>query len=671
MNPLLISSERDSMDSFLGLENIAPIKPSPKAPSHRAPALLVELEPWGRSFRGNLGDFLLRRRPPTVATTSAPAPFWPDVFVPTRLPWSAFAESILYHAVVLALAWGLTTLFARQPRIAQRRPFDPSDVIYYSPSEYLPPLDTGTSHATKALKGEPALAKQPILSVPPESDNRHQTIVTPPNIKLTQDVPTPNIVAWGNRDIPIPLAATERKPSPLPALPNQIVAPAPELDPSARRNLASLSESVVAPPPDADSGKVRAVASLSIEVVAPAPDATAAASHRPLNSPQPSIVEPPPAMNAADVRKLGELNIGRAQVVAPAPQLAVPSQRALPTLGGTGKAVVPPPPSMDAANGSPASATGSRAFRTQAGLSGSSQQVVPPPPSVQGARSTEGGGRLIALGIHPAVAPPPNPPHGNRRGTFAAGPDGKPDAAGTPDLGADNSGYHGVGGDSGRNGTGGTGSGAASDAPPGLHVGAPAHPPTSATAGNPSSNPSNGAGFGDPRGRSGPAAEAPSTVASASPGRSAREPRVDVIDNPSPLEVKVFGGRRLYSMTLNMPNLNSAGGSYVIRFAELNNNSEQPGQLIAPVAEHKVDPAYPIQLMQENVSGTVTLRAIIHADGTVGDIRVVNGADQRLDRYAADAVSHWHFLPAMKNGSNVDVEAIVMIPFKPVLRKPF
>jgi TonB family protein len=660
------------MDSFLGLENIAQIKPSPRPSSHRAPKLLLELEPWGRSFRRNLGDFFLRRRPPAVATSSAPAPFWPDVFVPSRLPWSAFAESILYHGVVIALAWGLSSLFARQPRIAQPRPFEPSDVIYYSPSEYLPPIDTGNAHATKPWKGEPVFAKQPILSVPPESDNRHQTIVTPPNIKLTQDVPTPNIVAWGNRNsIPIPLAAAERKSNALPVLPDQIVAPAPEVTESARRNVASLSQSVVAPPPDADPGTVRAVASLSIDVVAPAPDATAAASRRPLNSAQPSVVGPPPAINAADVRQLGELNIGRSQVVAPAPQLAVPVQRAPPTLGGTGKAVVPPPPSIDAVNGASGNGVGSRTRGSQAGLAQSGQPIVPPPPSTQGAHAGDGGGRLIALGIHPAVAPPASPPQGNRRGTFAAGPDGKPDAPGTPDLGADNSGNHGVGGDHGRNGTG-TGSGTTSGAPPGLHVGAPVHSPTSPSAGNPSSDPNHGAGLGDPRGPTAAASEPPRTVASASPGPSARGPRIDLIDNPSPLEVKVFGGRRLYSMTLNMPNLNSAGGSYVIRFAELDNhNTDQPGQLIAPVAEHKVDPAYPIRLMQENVSGTVTLRAIIRADGTVGDIRVVNGADQRLDRYAADALSHWHFLPAMKNGSNVEVEAIVMIPFKPILRKPF
>jgi TonB family protein len=656
------------VDSFLGLENIPEFKPSPRAVPHRVPKLLLELEPWGRSFRRNLADFLLRRRPPAVATTSAPAAFWPDVFVPNRLPWSAFIESILYHAVVLAVAWGLSTLLAGRPQIAHQRPFDSSDVIYYSPSEYLPPLDTGTSHAAKPMKGEPAFAKQPILSVPPEPDNRHQTIVTPPNIKLTQDVPTPNIVAWGNRGVPVPLAATERKPAPLPAMPNQIVAPVPDVDQSANRNLASLSQSVVAPPPDVDPGRVRAVASLSIDVVAPAPDPTAAGNRRPLNAPQPSVVEPPPAINAAEVHKLGEINIGRSTVIAPAPQLAVPAQRALPTLGGAGKAVVPPPPSIDVASASGGGGAASRASRAQGGVAQSSQQVVPPPPSVQGASSGEGSGRLIALGIHPAVAPPANPPQGNRRGTFAAGPDGKPDAAGTPDVRADDvTANRGLAGN-GRNGAAGTAS--ANGAPPGLHVGAPAHPPTSASAGNPS-HPANGAGFGDSRGRDRASADSSRLMASASTRPSPGGPKVDVVDNPSPLELKVFGGRRLYSMTLNMPNLNSAGGSYVIRFAELNNNADQTGQLIAPVAEHKVDPAYPIQLMQENVSGTVTLRAIIRADGTVGEIRVVNGADQRLDRYAIDALARWHFLPATKNGANVDVEAIVIIPFKPIFRKPF
>jgi TonB family protein len=658
------------MSSLLGLENLSVrVKPGPGTAPHRGLTLLVDLEPWGLSFRRNLADFIWRRHPPAITTTSAPAAFWPDVFVAQPLPWSAFAESILYHGVMIALVWGLSSLFASRPQIAKQRPFDSSDVIYYSPSEYLPPLDTGKSRAAQPRKGEPAYARQPILSVPPEADNHRQTIVTPPDIKLTHDVATPNMVAWGNQNIPVPTAATERKPLPVPTLPSQIVAPVPDIDQAARRNAATLSPSIVAPPPDVDPGRVRATASLSIDVVAPAPDAMAAESRRPVRSPQSSIVEPPPAINAARVRKLGDLNVGPSDVVAPSPQLPIAAQRALTSLGGGAKAVVLPPPSLDASGEPGGSGRTAGGKRTPAGFGQTDAQVVPPPPSVQGSRSSEGSGRLIALSVNPSVAPPPTPPQGNRRGTFAAGPDGKPDAPGTPNFRASNTAA--TGGFGGNGTETGTGSGALHGAPPGLHVGAPDHAATSAIAGDPGAGGGNAAG-NTPGTRVSNSADAPREIASASPSPRPHGPRVDLVDNPTPLELKVFAGRKLYSMTLNMPNLNSAGGSWVIRFAELKSDGDQPGQLSAPIAEHKVDPAYPIQLMEENVAGTVTLRAIIHADGSVGDIHVVQDPDVRLGHYAAEALSHWHFLPATKNGASVDVEAIVMIPFKPILRrKPF
>jgi TonB family protein len=658
------------MSSFLGLENIsAPIQSSPASPSRPTPRLLLELEPWGRTFRRNLLDSLLLRRPAAVATTTIPADFWPDVFVPSRLPWGAFLESIVYHCIVFGVAWGFSTIFATRPQITPRPVFHASDVLYYSPSEYLPPIDTGSSQRAKPQKGEPEFARQPILSVPPESDNHHQTIVTPPNVKLTQDVQTPNIVAWGDRSVPVPIAATERNPASLPALPNQIVAPAPELNQSRKRNLSSLTQPVVAPPPNVESGNVHAVASLSIDVVAPAPDASVAGSRRLLNAPQGSVVEPPPAINAAEVRKLGDINIGHSEVVAPAPQLPVSPQRAVPTIPGNGKAIVPPPPSLDAGAGNGASAA-RHAAHGQGSLGRTGTEVVPPPPATQGAASSAGAGRMIALGIHPSVAPPAEPPQGNRRGTFAASPEGKGGAAGTPEIKGDSTDTDGRG--LARGSASGIGAGSSNNgAPPGIHVGAPAQPPTSNTTGGGPLGSSAGS-VGDPKGTMMASASASPKIG-ASPGSasaSAHGPKVDVIDNPSPLEQQIFHGRRLYSMTLNMPNLNSAGGSWVIRFAELNSNAGS-GELVAPVAEHKVDPAYPLQLMSENVSGTVTLRAIIRTDGTVGDIHVVNGADQRLDHYASEALARWHFRPAIKNGSTIDVEAIVMIPFKPILRRPF
>jgi TonB family protein len=137
-------------------------------------------------------------------------------------------------------------------------------------------------------------------------------------------------------------------------------------------------------------------------------------------------------------------------------------------------------------------------------------------------------------------------------------------------------------------------------------------------------------------------------------------------------ERAVFGNRNFYSVTLNMPNLNSAGGSWVIRFAELKHESSSSpasgapaADLSQPMATRKVDPAYPMQLMRENVHGTVILYAVIHTDGSVGSVRVLRGVDDRLDRFASEAVAQWKFDPATKDGVPVDVEATFQIPFRP------
>jgi protein TonB len=115
-------------------------------------------------------------------------------------------------------------------------------------------------------------------------------------------------------------------------------------------------------------------------------------------------------------------------------------------------------------------------------------------------------------------------------------------------------------------------------------------------------------------------------------------------------------------MTLNMPNLTSQGGSWIVRFAELNVSAEK-GDLTAPVAVQKVDPAYSSELMRDRVEGTVVLYAIIHSDGTVGEVRVLRSVDERLDSTARAALMKWRFRPGTKNGKVVDLEAVVQIPF--------
>jgi len=117
-------------------------------------------------------------------------------------------------------------------------------------------------------------------------------------------------------------------------------------------------------------------------------------------------------------------------------------------------------------------------------------------------------------------------------------------------------------------------------------------------------------------------------------------------------------------MTLNLPNLNSAGGSWIVHFAELQKN-KGPDELSGPIARRTADPAYPLELMRRNIHGTVTLYALINSDGTVGSVRVLNGVNDQLDEAAKSALMKWQFLPAMKNGNAVALEAVVRVPFRP------
>ena len=138
--------------------------------------------------------------------------------------------------------------------------------------------------------------------------------------------------------------------------------------------------------------------------------------------------------------------------------------------------------------------------------------------------------------------------------------------------------------------------------------------------------------------------------------RETTEPRSD-------LEKRVFAGRRSYGLLVNMPNLNTTTGSWIIHFVEREPGSAQ-SPIAAPEVVKKSDPAYPGELMQDGIQGTVILTAIIRADGSVGDIVIAKSLEPRLDRNAAQALSRWLFRPALKNGQAIDLQAVITVPFR-------
>ena len=525
--------------------------------------LLIAAEPWASAFLQNLRDLFQPREPVPQHLQSTPAAFWPDVFVDRPLPWRRFMQSGACHVLALAVVLAGSRFLTLRPQATPLPAFTHADVVYYTPSEYLPPLDTRRSTAARPHKADPEFSAQPIISVPREADNRSQTIVAAPSVKLQHDVALPNTVAWSDK-------------------PRMPIAPAPVVLASEITRLAPRMErSVIAPPPDVDN-----------------------TSRKTMQAPETSVVAPPPALEAASHRRVGELNIGHSAVIAPAPQLSVDEQRTV--------------------------AQGRSAPR------GHSPQVIAPPPSLGVSGGPRSGGGMIALSLHPAVGAPPAAVAGNRRGSFAATPEGHHGASGAPGSSA---------GASSSNGSGASGKDA-SNLPSGLYVGK-----------NSSANSVN-----------------PNLIAGMRAPRAARAGQPESDSKLSEAERAVFGDRKIYSLSLNMPNLNSAGGSWIIRFAAIKaeSTSGRPvsasaasDDLSSPVATSKVDPAYPLELMRQNVGGTVILYGIIHSDGTVGNLRVLRSVDERIDKFASAAIAKWHFQPARKNGAPVDVEATFWIPFRP------
>jgi TonB family protein len=128
---------------------------------------------------------------------------------------------------------------------------------------------------------------------------------------------------------------------------------------------------------------------------------------------------------------------------------------------------------------------------------------------------------------------------------------------------------------------------------------------------------------------------------------------------------QIFASRHIYTMNVNMPNLNSATGSWVIKFSELRlvPGPARASDVNAPVPVRKVDPKYPQTAVEDHIEGEVILYGVIRPDGSVDSIQLVRGVDDQLDANAVQAFSQWKFEPATKEGQAVALEAIVHIPF--------
>ncbi|MFN7997695.1 MAG: TonB family protein [Bryobacteraceae bacterium] len=547
------------------------------------------------------------------------------VFVRSRP--APFAFSLLAHGMILA--WVASGPVRHKPKSLYDQAIAPhaSKLVWYNFKEKLPDVRPSRSQvSSKPPRAEMQIASQEIVAGSPKSPRANQFVWLPaPKIELTKELKSPNLLALHAPHVEPP------KP--------KLFAPPPD-SPKPTAETPALA----APPKVASTADI-AKAPLETKVAAPArPELKKFVAPKDKEKPAPRTpgLEAPPEVQMAR-------NVAKAPVIGNElglqPVKLQPKAFVAPRAGrnvGAQAAALPAPPTVEAAArlGSGVSAPVSTQVAaparrvyvppsgpSKAGL-GTNPSAVPmgEAPAVSTGAATAGVSMAI-VGLNPSASANVPLPEGSRDAQFSAGPRLR------------------------LNGGEGSGDGATLVVPGLLIRNATPQDgkPVVVARAAPTSNQTLRAAVRD------------MSVRPPDPPANSDHPVAQrVVSAPDPM----LAGRDIYAMSVQMPNVTSYSGSWMIWFAEREARFGSSPALSPPVPVRKVDPKYVASAMDERVEGRVRLAAIIRKDGKVDSVQLLVHLDDRLDQSAAQAIDKWQFEPALRNGKPVDVDAVIEIPFR-------
>ncbi|HZM94664.1 MAG TPA: TonB family protein [Vicinamibacterales bacterium] len=94
-------------------------------------------------------------------------------------------------------------------------------------------------------------------------------------------------------------------------------------------------------------------------------------------------------------------------------------------------------------------------------------------------------------------------------------------------------------------------------------------------------------------------------------------------------------------------------------------NGQKRDDVVLPVPIHQERPVYTPEAMAAQIEGSVLLESVVRADGSVGDVRVIEPFDTQhgLDQQAVEALKRWTWKPGTKDGKPVQVAVQVQMTF--------
>jgi protein TonB len=127
-----------------------------------------------------------------------------------------------------------------------------------------------------------------------------------------------------------------------------------------------------------------------------------------------------------------------------------------------------------------------------------------------------------------------------------------------------------------------------------------------------------------------------------------REPEPEIEDEPIPPDVDILIGE---------PEPPPPTGPLLAGVGDVTN------PVLIP--ESKIEPEYPELARVARLEGNVILQAVIHKDGSVGEVEVLrsNRPNMGFEDSAIAAVRQWRYEPALQNGRPVEVYFTVIVEF--------
>jgi len=547
------------------------------------------------------------------------------------------ALSLMAHAGILSLVvLGPAPNASHRPQSLYEQVIKPHEheLVWYSFRQKLPEVSPSGMQHSQLDGAELKNPDQTMIASPKQAERGAQMIWRPaPQVKPQPPMVSPNILAFRLPLIPapprkmfVPPAVRRRRPTDPVALPEP-----PDIQVQQHRTMpASLVAAIenrpkprnFVPPARKPERQVAAqglpeapgiATTLRSERVPMLAENMAAAL---ANKPQPRTFVPPPARSRTsagpvalpDAPKIA-MQLARADGVAQNLAMQGISAAALPGKPKAREFVAPPAGGGHSRNGSAA------------------MPLLEEAPTVNAAGMPSANVNVAVVGLNPATRLAGPLPDGSLPARFSASPNANGNA-------------------------GGDGSAGSALSVPGLLI----HGGTSPQ----NSSPSNPLLVARVAPTSREALEAAVKASGAAEDPDPPSPEIHLAPAPDPQ----FSGRDVYTLAVQMPNITSYVGSWIMWFAERTPRGPRSGgRLHPPVPLHKVDPRYHPSAISERVEGRVQIAGVIRADGRVDQLRILKSVDARLDQSAEEALLKWEFEPARRNGNSVEVDVVAEIPF--------